>query len=296
MMNAKEFKTYFDERFLVLLEEKCKTFSKYSTNSAIPEIVFHIQSLAEQGKRFRPYMAYCGYTTEGGEQDIFPLFAAIELLHLFCLIHDDVIDDADTRRTMSTMNKKFGNNIAILAGDTVLAWAYECLDSVDAIEPYTIDDIRKQFAVLLTEVIHGQMLDVLHTDESSLSREAIEHTMMLKSAHYSFYHPLYIGMLLAGNDDEIKDFAEEYATNLGMAFQILDDITDCADDMYDKKQTLISWYMDNEKDANLAGALSFAEQIADEYIAAASDAIFEYNKNNESIWEDTIDEVQHAFM
>ncbi|MDB5188871.1 MAG: hypothetical protein JWM92_469 [Candidatus Nomurabacteria bacterium] len=296
MMNLNEFKNFFDDRFMALIEEKGRIFSNYSENKAVREIIFHLQAVAQEGKRFRPYMTYCGYVTEGGEQDIFPLLAAIELLHFFCLVHDDVIDDEHTRRGVMTMNKKFGSSIAILAGDVLLTWAYECLDEMEAVEPYTIDDVRKEFATVLAEVIHGQMLDVLYSSEQVLSRDMIEKTMELKSAHYSFYRPLHIGMLLAGIDEESRDFAENYATNLGMVFQLLDDITDCPTDMKEKKQTLITWFMDNHPAKDFADALSFAEETADEYITAANEAIFNYNKNNEPVWEEIIDEVQRAFM
>jgi len=296
MMDLKEFKKFFDEQFFALLEGKGKTFSSYSESKAVKEIIFHINTLAQEGKRFRPYMAYCGYITEGGEQDIFPLLAAIELLHFFCLVHDDVIDEAELRRGIATMNEKFGDDIAILAGDVLAAWAAECLNEIEMVEPYTVDDVRKEFAILLTEVIHGQMLDVLYSGEQPLSREMIEENMKLKSARYSFYHPLHCGMLLAGSDDDAKDFADGYGTNLGMAFQLLDDIADCPNDMKEKKQTLITWYIDANPSKDFADAISFAEEMADEYIAAASDALFSNNKSNEPVWEEIIDEVQHAFM
>lgn len=296
MMDLKEFKNFFDEQFFALLEEKSKTFTNYSDTKEVQEIIFHLNTIAQEGKRFRPYLAYCGYVSDGGDQDIFPLLAAIELVHFFCLVHDDIIDDAEIRRGISTMNEKFGNDIAILAGDVLAAWAYECLNDLEALEPYTVDDVRKEFAELVSEVIHGQMLDVLHTDAKQLSRQEIEKNMKLKSARYSFYHPLYCGMLLAGCDDESKDFAEEYATNLGMAFQIFDDIADCSSDLTEKKQTLISWYVDTNPTKDFADAISFAEEVADEHIAAASDTLFTYNKSNEPVWEEIIDEVQKAFL
>lgn len=295
-MDLKEFKKFFDEQFLALIEEKGRAFGGYSENKIVQDTIIHIHTMAQGGKRFRPYLAYCGYTTEGGEQEIFPLLAAIELLHLFCLIHDDVIDNEDKRRGVPTFNQKFGASVAILIGDMVLGWAYECLNELEAVEPYTIDDVRREFALTLGEVIHGQMLDVLAGGNEPLSREMIENTMKLKSAHYSFCHPLYCGMLLAGSDDESKDFADEYANNLGMAFQLLDDIADCTSDMQEKKQTLITWYMDTNKSKNFSDAISFTEEAVDDYIVAASDALFTYNKSNEPVWEEIIDEVQHAFM
>src|SRR3569833_3086583 len=108
-----------------------------------------------------PLMAYLGNTPEGGAHMPFELFASIELMHLFCLVHDDIIDNAATRHDFQTFHIAFDVPTAILIGDILLAWSFDCLRAVEEMEPYTADDCRKEYSTMLAEVIHGQMLDIV---------------------------------------------------------------------------------------------------------------------------------------
>jgi geranylgeranyl pyrophosphate synthase len=328
MMTLKEFQEWFNERFIELLEEKSDAFVMDSRNEAVREVLEHAAVLAEGGKRFRPYLVYVGYSVEGGEEDIFLLCAAVELLHLFCLVHDDVIDCEKERHGSATIHEhveglyaseKLGRAVAILLGDIVLAWAYECLEGMEAIEPYTIDDASADFRSAVSEVIHGQLLDVFSWVERDPTRELIENKMELKSARYSFFHPLYIGMLLAGADEEKQLFAEEYMVNIGMAYQLKDDLADCIEDMFDGQQTFVSWYMQNlasdddkelfeicsrkgwslveeailQKLLESSGALIWTAQKVEEYFLEAEDAIFNHERTSEGIWLELLDEVRN---
>jgi geranylgeranyl diphosphate synthase type I len=325
MMTLKEFQKWFEVRFLALIEEKSNEFLSSSNSLSIKDILSYINIYVQGGKRFRPYMVYVGYALEGGEHDIFPLLASTELLHLFCLVHDDVMDNETMRHGVATIHKHYeevfqnsdiGRAIAILVGDLCLAWSIDCLEETEAIEPYTSDDVGREYRDLLSEVIHGQMLDIVPTHENT--QQVIEKKMELKSARYSFFHPLYMGMMLAGADPEMRFFAEEYAVNLGMAFQLQDDMTDCVEDIKMGQQTLLSWYMFNEateeecndfikyfgivwpdeeekkllKVLEHSGALSFAREKIEEYYLQAQDAIFNHDKTGEEIWQEIIDEVK----
>ncbi len=325
MMTLKEFQTWFEVRFLALIEEKSNEFLSSSNSVSIKDILSYITLYVQGGKRFRPYMVYVGYALEGGENDIFPLLAGTELLHLFCLVHDDVMDNEIMRHGIATIHKHYekifqstdiGRSIAILVGDLCLAWSIDCLEETEPIEPYTIDDVSREYRDLLSEVIHGQMLDVIPTHENT--QYVIEKKMELKSARYSFFHPLYMGMMLAGADPEVQFFAEEYAVNLGMAFQLQDDLADCMADIKNGQQTLLSWYMFNEaseeecnefstyfgiewsaeeekkllKILQHSGALSFAAEKIEQYYLQAEDAIFNHDKTGEEIWREIIAEVK----
>jgi geranylgeranyl diphosphate synthase type I len=327
MMTIKEFQKWFDAQFFALLEEKIMTGSYGTEQGLIKPVLSYVMTFAQGGKRLRPYLLYVGYVTEGGEEEIFAMYAAMELFHLFCLVHDDVMDNEEIRHDGLTVHKHFekiydslevGRAIAILIGDILLAWAYECVEEVEAIEPYTIDDASRQFRIAVAEVIHGQMLDILLQKEQYPSHDLIKKKMILKSARYSFFHPLSIGMTLAGADEEIQPFVEEYATNLGMAFQMQDDINDYAKDVERQQQTVLSWYMQHDADKNdqlefekfggkdwsaedearlkklleQSGALSYAEGQSEEYFLAAEDAIFNHDKTGEEIWQEIIEEVK----
>jgi geranylgeranyl diphosphate synthase type I len=217
MMSLDVFKSWFDEKFLVLLENKYAEFLQHSNNAEVKIILTHLMVIAKEGKRLRPYMAYVGYTTEGGEHAVFEFYAAIELLHLFCLIHDDVMDNTAMRHNVNTIHTLFDIPTAILIGDIVLSWSFECLLAMEEIEPYTIDDCKKEYNIMLSEVIHGQLLDVLAAKNTVINKDSIESIMELKSARYSFYRPLVLGILLAGGEDSL-DFAKAYAVNLVLHF------------------------------------------------------------------------------
>lgn len=328
-MTLKQFQIWFEGKFSTLIEYKVTSFSQLSTNEDIKEILSQLSSYAKGGKHFRPYMVYVGYMTEGGEYDIFSLLAAIELLHLFCLVQDDIIDNESFRHGTETLHRRvaeikqsreIGRSVAMLVGDLLLAWSVECLEQTEIVEPYTIDDAKKEFRTLLSEVLHGQLLDVLLITNDNPSQEIILRSMYLKSAQYSFSRPLYIGTVLAGADQESKDFVEEYGINLGMAYQLQDDRNDCLSDIKEGQQTLLSWYMFNQaadedrKEFDLffskewsedeeqklmnvlrhSGALSYVEKSIEDYFLQAEDAIFNHNKGGEEVWQEIITTVKNV--
>ncbi len=264
VMNFSAFKSYFDERFSRTLDEKIGSFVSYSDHAAVRDIAAYCKTVASDGKRFRPYMAYVGYQAYGGKNDIFPALAAIELLHVFALVHDDIMDKSMLRHGVATIHTKYdaayperpiGDAIAILVGDLFFAWSYELLRSV-----HPDDVVCTEFNTLVTEVIHGQMMDVVFSAEVSQTLAAIEQKMLLKTAHYSFFRPLHIGALLADGACGDSDFIREYATNLGLAFQVQDDLLDVVPasqtgksaftDIKDMQQTVLSWYMHTEASEN----------------------------------------------
>lgn len=256
-MNFPAFKSYFDERFSLLLDEKIASFVSYSGHAAVHDIAAYCKTIAGDGKRFRPYMAYVGYRSGGGTADIFPALAAIEFLHIFALVHDDIMDRAALRHGVPTIHTAFaekypkrpiGEGIAILAGDLFFAWSYDLLRSM-----HPSEEVCHEFSTLVTEVIHGQMMDVVFSAEEPQTLAAIEQKMLLKTGHYSFFRPLHIGALLADSTDKDGEFIRGYATNLGLAFQIQDDLLDALPssqtgkssftDIKDAQQTVLSWYM-----------------------------------------------------
>jgi len=287
MMSLNEFKAWFDERFLAVIEEKIKEFLGYSSAVVMTTALSRITNFVQEGKRLRPYMAYLGYVTEGGEHTAFELFAAIELLHLFCLVHDDSMDNAATRHASQTFHTMFDVPTAILLGDMFLAWSFECLQAVEDTEPYTIDDCRKEYITMLKEVVHGQMLEMLSSKNNS-TKESIENTIRLKSAHYSFYRPLALGMLLAGADNEAIDFAKAFGVNLGTAFQLQDDVQDWQEDEKNNQRTMATWYRQAYPD----DMKHYIGNSIAEYLESAQDAIYAYNKDSEEIWEETIETVK----
>lgn len=186
------------------------------------------------GKRLRPIMAFLGAKfAKGGELDFFELdrvlkFAvAVELIHCYSLVHDDLpaMDNDDFRRGKLTVHKKFGEDMAILAGDALLNLAYERIFGL--ISQTEDKKIMQSGAILaknagITGMVKGQCLD-LKTKNPNLG--ALLQTNSFKTACL-FKAALLGGAVLIGIDDEELSSLENYAQNFGAAFQIADDILD----------------------------------------------------------------------
>ncbi|MFB9904914.1 polyprenyl synthetase family protein [Allokutzneria oryzae] len=193
------------------------------------------------GKRIRPQLFYWGFRA-GGEPDsdgVIELAVAIELFHVFALVHDDLMDRADTRRGVPTAHKQlatlhrerawdgdadhFGLSAGILLGDALMVWA----DRVVNANPLP-EDRRERFRLayddMRLELISGQYLDIVsgHSGDSSMS--AALRLARLKSGNYSISHPLRLGAIAGGvGQDTIRAF-EEFGAALGEAFQMHDDV------------------------------------------------------------------------
>jgi geranylgeranyl diphosphate synthase type I len=201
-----------------------------------------IRDLVEAGgKRLRPAFCVSGYLAAGGDPDnrvIVDMAAAIEFLHVFALVHDDILDDSSLRRGVPTVHvrqsaeherrglrgepRRFGEGVAILVGDLAHVYA----DRLAAAAPW---DARQIWSVLRTEMIVGQFLDVLTAAETSADPETARLIAVCKSGHYSVHRPLALGAAVAGRGDLAPVF-EEYGVALGEAFQLRDDLIDLLGD------------------------------------------------------------------
>jgi geranylgeranyl diphosphate synthase type I len=275
-MNFGEFRTWFDERFTILLERKIANFITHSTNQDIPKIVSHLLPIAKNGKRFRPFLVYSASSVDTFEaENQFLLFASVELLHIFALIHDDIMDNADTRHGVVCAHKKFideyspqtSEAIAILLGDLVFAWSYECLNEYTSNHPQRRDRITKEFTQLVSEVTHGQMLDILAPVQPPLTESQILEKMILKTARYSFVQPLHLGFIISGDKKDDHEFSEKFGVAIGIAFQLQDDLLDTYpseqtgksqfSDIENKNQTLLSQYIFRSNTQNSTTLLNF---------------------------------------
>jgi len=214
-----KFKKEFEPRMEEFLAKKEKQAKKLAGNYS--EAIKEIRRLNKAGgKRIRPAFIYtafkacvphkCGVKRK--EEEIWDACLAMELIQAFCLIHDDIMDDANLRRGKITCFKKLGLNKAILTGDVALILADELVP----------EKAKHYFDLMKFEVAGGQWLDV---DQSQVSNESeIMKIMELKTAMYTVARPLQIGAQLAGVDEKKLKAFFEYGKNLGMAFQIQDDI------------------------------------------------------------------------
>lgn len=243
-------KTYL-KHFLGRFEPALETYLKEKTanlgalDSSGQEIARVVSMFASGGgKRIRAALVEIGYRAGGGEDSdrILKPAIAIELLHAFFLIHDDLIDRSDLRRNKPTVHrvfesnyrgllKNFGNrdrehfaeSMALLAGDLCCAMAYEAITKSDFPPERLLLALKKMHATVDVTVI-GQVLDILTPLKRMVSEEEITKIHRFKTACYTFEGPLQFGMILAGAGAEKLETISQYAIPIGIAFQVKDDL------------------------------------------------------------------------
>jgi len=189
-------------------------------------------SLMAGGKRLRPILVIASAEAVGGtRENVLPFAAAIEMIHTYTLIHDDLpaIDDDELRRGKPTCHKTFGEATAILAGDALLTYAFEVMSNLSLMPDSSTDNVIKALNEVAKRVgvsgtIGGQMADILC--------EGVKGTIpMLEFIHTHKTGEMILASVLAGGilsgatDEELAALST-YAKNIGLAFQIVDDILD----------------------------------------------------------------------
>lgn len=221
------------------------------------------RELLRGGKRFRALFCYWGWQSVTGHTTSFDVMpdretasdldaivraaSALELFHAAALVHDDIMDNSDTRRGMPSAHKRFetlhgdgrwtgsgrgfGQSAALLLGDLLLSWSDELFDSgLQALSsPEARVAARREFNLMRTEVTVGQYLDILEErswknyPEPELLTRA-HRVIVYKSAKYSIEAPLTIGAALAGGSPEQITALREFGLPLGIAYQLRDDL------------------------------------------------------------------------
>jgi geranylgeranyl diphosphate synthase type I len=190
--------------------------------------------VAAGGKRLRPAFCYLGFRAAGGRDDepIVQVAAALELLHTFALVHDDVMDEATVRRGAETTRVRFareagservGRAVAILVGDLAAVLAESMfLSSGFAAERIAV--ALDRFDRMRLEMAAGQYLDLVGGARRDLA--SAEHVAALKTASYTVEGPLLIGTALAGAAPRVEERLRAFGRPVGEAFQLRDDVID----------------------------------------------------------------------
>jgi geranylgeranyl diphosphate synthase type I len=177
------------------------------------------------GKRLRPLLAITACESVGGDPKIaVPFAAAIELIHNFTLIHDDIIDRSNLRRNIPTVHVKFGEPTAIIAGDTLFAKAFEIIHDLDA-QPDRIVEISYKLGKCVQEICEGQQLDMEFEGRKIVSEEEYIEMISKKTAAL-FKFALEGGATIGNGSSREIDSLASYGWNLGLSFQIRDDYLD----------------------------------------------------------------------
>jgi len=208
-------------RYKDLVNAKLESFIEKNNPSGIYNPLKYI--LKGGGKRIRPVLLMLCCEAAGGKPNkALDTAIAIETLHNFTLIHDDIMDNADTRRGKETIHKKWDRDTAILSGDALLGLAYESLLKTKS---ERIGEIAKLFTNGIIEVCEGQSYDKEFEIRKNVSLG--EYIMMInKKTSQLLVCCAKIGVLLGNGKNKLLYSMENYALNLGLAFQIQDDLLD----------------------------------------------------------------------
>jgi geranylgeranyl diphosphate synthase, type I len=194
------------------------------------------------GKRLRPAFAYWGWravTSANPDPGVLLLFSALELLHACALVHDDVIDSSAIRRGRPTIHVQFaalhrdrnwrgspddfGISAAVLLGDMALTWADDIVCEAD-LSPEAQRRVRPVWADIRTEVLAGQYLDIVAEASAAESIASAMNVDLFKTAYYTVARPLQLGAAAAADRPDVQAAFGEFGTDLGVAFQLRDDV------------------------------------------------------------------------
>jgi geranylgeranyl diphosphate synthase type I len=210
------------------IEKNAKIVNKY-LNSKIrgePKMLYDAAAhlIIHGGKRLRPHMVIKSCQILGGNISIaIPAASAVEMIHNFTLVHDDIMDNDEMRHGVPTVHKKFGMPIAILAGDVLFSKAYQIISDSKLSKDAKIKLVSR-LAKACVDVCEGQLLDVKMAEEKRIPSQKEYITMIGKKTAALFDASCSMGAICAtGNQKDISNLSD-FGRNLGIAFQITDDL------------------------------------------------------------------------
>ncbi len=202
------------------------------------------------GKRLRPATVILAAEAVGSNlENVLPAAVAVELVHNFTLVHDDIMDRDDIRRGMPAVHVKWGEAGAILAGDTLYSKAFEILTHAPG-EPERILSCIDILSKTCRDICEGQWMDVEFEERDDVTKE--EYLEMIeKKTGVLYAASMKIGALMGGASTEVADSFYEFGRLIGIAFQIYDDVIDMTtpeeilgkvrgSDLMEGKKTLIA--------------------------------------------------------
>ncbi len=227
------------------------------------------------GKRLRPILVLATGESMGGSRELLlPVACAVEMIHTYSLIHDDLpaLDNDDLRRGRPTCHKVFGEAIAILAGDALMTIAFETLSSIAADDSYqrrALEAIREISAAAGTRggMIGGQVVDIESTGKK-VTPETIEYIHNAKTASL-IAASVNCGAIIAGAGERERRLLSSYGRKLGFAFQIIDDILDLESTSQQLGKTAGKDLRQKKATYPAVWGLEYSKRRADELIESA---------------------------
>lgn len=209
--------TSYQKEFLAYLETK--NWVREPKNLYQP--IDYILQLS--GKRIRPILTLMAADILSDDyKEALPAALAIEVFHNFTLVHDDIMDDAPLRRGKETVHEKWDLNTGILSGDAMLILAYQYFENY---EPHTFQKLAQLFSKTALEVCDGQQLDIDFETRNDVTIDEYINMIRLKTS-VLVAAALKMGAIVAQASEEDAELLYEYGLNLGLAFQLQDDLLD----------------------------------------------------------------------
>ncbi|HEY4530226.1 MAG TPA: polyprenyl synthetase family protein [Luteimonas sp.] len=188
----------------------------------VNQVAEHI--VAGGGKRLRPTLLLLAARALGHQgPDAHQLAAVVEFIHTSTLLHDDVVDESDLRRGRSTANAVFGNAASVLVGDFLYSRSFQLMVELGSMP------VQEILADTTNRIAEGEVLQLLHVRNPDVDEAAYLRVIERKTA-ILFAAATRLGALLAGADDATQQRLHDYGLNLGIAFQIADDVLDYSAD------------------------------------------------------------------
>ena len=226
------------------MKERC-AYIEQALEQAVPEqkdfppVIFEAMrySLLAGGKRLRPMMVLAACEAVGGKkEDALPFACALEMIHTYSLVHDDLpaMDNDEYRRGKKTTHAVYGEAMGILAGDALLNYAYETAARAFAMEPGN-PGVCQAFQILTAKagiygMVGGQTVDVESEGKPGMTKEKLDFIYRLKTSAL-IEGAMLTGAVLAGATQGEQKIIEQTAGEVGLAFQIQDDILDVTSTM-----------------------------------------------------------------
>ena len=211
-----------------LIEQRIETSLKASRHERLGNAMMHL--IEGGGKRMRATLPWLIAKAVGDSHaGLLDIGAAIETVHNFTLVHDDIMDDDEVRRGRNAVHVEYGLPTAINAGDAMLAIAFERLVQAENVDHEDIPALVNRVAWMVRRVSEGQQLDIEFEDRLNVSEDDYLEMIEGKTA-VMFWICAEIGASISGADDETIQLMAEWGKALGLCFQLMDDVIDVLSD------------------------------------------------------------------
>ena len=269
-----------------LVEQRIESSLRASRHPRLADAMMHL--IEGGGKRMRATLPWLVAKAVGDTHSgLLDIGAAIETVHNFTLVHDDIMDDDEVRRGRNAVHIEYDMPTAINAGDAMLAIAFERLVQAENLEPRDVAPLVRRIAWMVRRVSEGQQLDIEFEERLNVSEEDYLEMIEGKTA-VMFLTCAEIGARVSGADDEVIQLMAQWGLAVGLCFQLMDDLIDvlsdsatlgkpAGSDVAQGKRTLMVIHALQQPDSKakdvLLNVLGKGEDVAPEDLQAGLDAL-----------------------